>query len=287
MQGTHHTHEYPAVLWPRCASVEVRNGFFYCELALDRQYDLVEAYRKTPHIQFMNCKTIEDLQSFTRAWGPLYLVLTPGSEDIRLGKATRRVDECEAHRRWLRSLKSLLDACRGRADERGALKEFLAAEADIERTSNTYQPGQIPIFHTVLQQSFGYGGDSVGWAASTDIRSVRKALALSVEAHVVAPAGCLRLKPRRNGFVIEPSFSLSTLWEALRLMIWLDEWYGWPPPACLECHRIFPQLTAHERKYCSTECAHRATNREWRRRDLRKKRRAREGGSRDGTRKAR
>ena len=278
MQDTHRIHAFPTVLWPRCASVEVRNGFLSCELALDRQYDLVDAYRKTPHIQFMNCKTIDDLKFFTRAWGPLYLVLTPGSEDIRLGKADRRVDQCEAHRRWLRALKSLIDACRGREDERGALKEFLAAEADIERTSNTYQPGQTPIFHTALQKAFRYTGDSVSWAASADIHSVKRALAYSVEANVVAPTGCLRLAPRKKGFAIQPSFSLSTLWDALRWMVWVDEWNGWPPPACLECHRVFPPMNAHERKYCSTECAHRATNREWRRRDLRKKRNARKGG---------
>src|SRR6267154_2677960 len=271
MQSQHHVHgkAFPTALWPRCSKVEISNELLYCKLALDRQYDLVEAYRKTPHIQFMNCKNVDDLQSFTRAWGPLYLVLTPGNEDIRLGKAVRRLDECEAHRRWLRALKGLIEACRGRSDERGSLKEFLDAEADLDRTSNTHQPGKTSIFHSHLEQLFGYAGDSVAWAASTDIDSVKRALSLSVETYVRAPIGCLRVEEtKRKGFEINPSFSLQTLWDALRWMIWLDEWNGWPPPACLECHRIFPRLTAHERKYCSPECAHRATNREWRRKDL-------------------
>lgn len=293
MQNQHHVHEQasPTVLWPRCSKVEIRNELIYCELTQDRQYDLVEAYRKTPHIQFMNCKSDDDLKSFTRAWGPLYLVLTHGSEDLRLGKAVRRLDECQAHRRWLRALKGLIEACRGRNDERGSLKEFLGAEADLDRTSNTYQPAKIPVFHTLLQHLFRYTGDSGAWAASTDIDSVRRALSLSVETYVRAPIGCLRVGgKRRKGFEINPTFSLPTLWDALQWMIWLDEWNGWPPPACLECHRIFPRLNAHERKYCSPECAHRTTNREWRRKDLLRRKQTpktkADGGTR-GPRKAR
>lgn len=292
MQRTHHVHaaDIPAAPWPRCNKVEIRNELLYCELALDRQYDLVDAYRRSPHIQFLNCKTPGDLQSFTRAWGPLYLAFTTAGDERTLGKAVRRVDECEAYRRWLRAVKGMIDACRGREDERRSLAEFLAAEVDIDRTSNTYQPDKEPIFHDLLKHEFHYKGDSVVWADSTKIGSVKKALALSVETYVRAPVACLRVEQRRRGFEIKPSFSLPTLWDAMRWMIWLDEWNGWPPPACLECHKIFPQLSAHERKYCSPECAHRATNRQWRRKDLRQRKKilkTKADGGTHGPRKAR
>jgi hypothetical protein len=269
MQLQHHIHAVPTALWPRCTKVELRNEMLYCKLALDNQYDLAEAYPKSPHIQFLNCRTTEDIQSFTRAWGPLHLVLTSGAEEIRFGTAIRRLDECEAHRRWLRAIKGMIEACRGRQDERRSLVEFLAAEVDIERTSNTFVSTQVPIFHAQLKGLFRYEGDSLAWAGSTDTGSIKRALAFSVQANVTAPEGRIEVKEKRKGFELKPGFSISTLWEALRWMIWMDEWRGWPPPVCLECHKFFPQLSAHERKYCSPKCAHRATNREWRRKDLR------------------
>jgi len=290
MQLQHHVHTLSPGKWVRCSKVERKEGQLSCELALDRQYDLIDAYAKTPHIHFMNCRSVEDLRRFTLAWGPLWLVLEPGNEDLRLGRATRRIHECQAHHRWLRALKGLTEACRGRTDQRGALVEFLRAEVDLDETSNTYQPDKIPTFLLSLQYSFGYVGDSVAWAASTNIGRVQKALAFCVEAHVRAPVGCLRVETKgREGFEIHPSFPLSTLWEAMQWMLWVDEWNGWPPPVCPECHKIFPQSTGHKKKYCSPPCAHRATNRKWRRKDIRARKKlpkvAANGGT-NGTHKA-
>ena len=154
---------------------------------------------------------------------------------------------------------------------------------ELDQKSILRQHAASSFFLASLQQSFGYGGDSAAWAASTDIASVRNALSLSVETHVQAPVGCVRVERKRKGFEITPNFSIVSLWEALQWMIWLDEWNGWPPPACLECHRIFPQLTAHERKYCSQKCAHRATNREWRRKDLRQRKKKHKANADGGT----
>ncbi len=241
-------------------------------------------------MQFLNCKTIADLRSFTRAWGPLYLDQTRGKEDIRFGKAVRRLDECEAHRRWLRAVKRMIDACRGIEDERNSLIEFLAAEVDMERTSNTYKPGKVPIFHDLLRLQYHFEGDAVTWATSSDADSVKKVLAYSVETYVRAPLGSLAVETTRKGFVVKPSFLLSSLWEALTWMLWFDEWNRWPPVACRECHKVFRPLTAHKKKYCTHECAHRATNREWRRKDLRQRKKilkAKANGGTYGTRKTR
>src|SRR5262249_45523618 len=156
-------------MWPRCTRVELRGDALYCELALNRQYDLVDSYQRDPHIQFLNCKSSEDLRSFTRAWGPLYLVCTPGAEEIVQGTAIRSLDETHAHQRWLHATKCMIDACKGIQDERVALTEFLAAEFDFERTSNTYRPGDSPLFYPFLQHHFQFEGDPVVWAAAADI----------------------------------------------------------------------------------------------------------------------
>ena len=239
MQSQHRIHEIPPVLWPRCSKVDLKDGQFCCHLALDRQYDLIAAYPKGPHIQFLNCKSIESLLSFTRAWGPLYLVRTPGGGGIKVGTAVRRLDELQAHQRWLCAVKGMIDACRGRADERKSLLEFLAAEADLDRTSNTYRSGSTPMFHKILQLTFSYETDSITWAASTDVGSVKKALAFSVETCVHVPTGYLKVEQRQKTFEITPTFSVVDLWEALRWMLWFDEWNRKPLRSCSECNRIF------------------------------------------------
>src|SRR6476620_9928855 len=106
MKHQHRIHDKIAPeLWPRCVEVEVKDGLLYCELASSRQYDLIDAYRLDPHVQFLNCKSTDDLRAFTRSWGPLYLVRTLGAEEIKTGRAIRRLDECRAHQRWLRAVK--------------------------------------------------------------------------------------------------------------------------------------------------------------------------------------
>ncbi len=269
-------------MWPRCSKVELKDDALYCKLALDRQYDLVDAYSKDPHIQFLNSQSTEDLRSFTRAWGPLYLVNTPGAEEIKLGTAVRRADESHAHRRWLHAVKGMIDACKGLQDERIALVEFLAAELDMDRTSNTYQRGKAPFFHEVFQRRFLFEGNPATWAASTGIGSVQRALVFSVETSVLGPPGSLKVEQKGKRFEIRPRFALGTLWDALKWMLWYDEWGPRPPLVCLECHKIFRPLSAHEMKYCTHQCAHRASNREWRRRDLRKQKLNRKRG-RNGT----
>ena len=88
MQIQHHVHatDLPRLLWPRCTKVEACNDLLHCEFAPDGQYDLIEAYSKTPHIQFMNCQSVDDLRSFTRAWGPLILYAHLGTRTSGLAK---------------------------------------------------------------------------------------------------------------------------------------------------------------------------------------------------------
>jgi hypothetical protein len=81
---------------------------------------------------------------------------------------------------------------------------------------------------------------------------------------------------------------LHSLWDALRWMLFFDEWNDRPPMVCQECPKIFRPSSAHKMKYCSPECAHRATNRAWRRKDLSKKKVKREStGGTDVSRKTR
>jgi len=284
MQHQHRIHVIASVSWPRCAKVDVKDETLHCELALNRDYDLIDAYPKDPHIQFLNCQSAADIEGFTKTWGPLYLVQTQGNEDLKVRKLDRRLDEWMAHRRWLRSVKGLIDACRSLDDERKSLVEYLVAENDMERTGPGFRPGQQPLAYLHLRSLFRHEGNTVDWAESAPIGIVRKALASSLQICLTAPAGYgVRVEESKGKFEIKPSFGIGNLWEALRWMLWFDEWNQWPPIACLECHKIFRPLTAHKIKYCTHKCAHRATNREWRRKDLRRKKEIGKKQERGGT----
>jgi hypothetical protein len=274
MQLQHHVHNTARQLWPRCTKVELRDNSLFCILNLDRQYDLIDSYQKDPHVQFLNCKSVDDLVVFMRAWGPLYLVESPSER--KCGTAVRRVDECLAQLRWLRAVHQMIQACKGRADWRSSLLEYWTAESEIHRTSNIYRPGDIiSPEQSVLQQGLQITGNMVDWIASTDIGSVQRAVARCVEVNVKAPMGWLKVAKRGRAFELTPSFELRTLWDALKWMLWFDEWNRWPPHVCPECRQVFRPATAHVTKYCSHGCAHRVTNRAWRRKDLRRKKRRR------------
>jgi len=62
-----------------------------------------------------------------------------------------------------------------------------------------------------LRLQYHFEGDAVTWAASADADSVKKVLAYSVETYVRAPLGSLAVETTRKGFVVKPSFLLSSL----------------------------------------------------------------------------
>jgi hypothetical protein len=180
-------------------------------------------------------------------------------------------------------VKGVIDACKDLKDKRAALVEFLEAELELERTSSTYQAGNAPFFHYIFQRRFQLEGDPAVWAASTDISSVQRALVFSVETSIHGAPGGLRVEKNGKRFEIKPRFAFMDLWDALKSMLWLDECNRQPPLPCFECHKIFRPLTAHEMKYCGHQCAHRASNREWRRKDLRKRKKALKVRTKGGT----
>jgi hypothetical protein len=77
-------------------------------------------------------------------------------------------------------------------------------------------------------------------------------------AHLV----CRRKRDRR---FVEAGWTISCLEDALRWMIWYDEFSKHPLVCCSECRTVFRRETAHSKKYCTHDCAHRATARVWQR----------------------
>jgi len=281
MQVRKHVHAHAPDTWPRCSEVEIENGLLGYKLAKGRAYDLVEAYADEPHVKFANCESDADFRRFVLRFGPLLL---PEQNPI-LGWGVVPLRDYQAASRFLRSVMRMMVACKKSQGHREALVEFFAA------LTNNPTPGpKRDVFNQavsldVISPLSGFRtniGDPVEWAKHASATDVRKALASCVEDWFRSPNRWgFRVQAIGRGFEIKPSFELHSLWDGLRWMLFFDEWNKRPPVLCQECPKIFRPGTAHDRKYCSPECAHRAANRIWRRKDLQKKRtnRKRIGGT--------
>ena len=245
--------------------MEFRGEDLYCELALDRPYDLAGSYPKDPHIQFLNCETDTDIQRFVRAWGPLYLIHGGDVDELQKGTARRPMAQYRAELRRFKAVKSLLEAAKRGRDERRAVMEFVQADEEEHRFSPLYKPGEPPNLQFSLKLWLSQGKDLVEWLESCSTSELRLAVKHCVELEIRAPwPGCVRVVPFKGKLKVIPSYGLYTLSDALRWMVWFDEWNAWPPMVCPACHKVFRQLSQHKRKYCSYACAHRIAVQNWR-----------------------
>ena len=257
----------------RCRSAEIHGEMLVCELDWQRTYELEKAYRQDPHVQFLNCVTDEDLCRFSRSWGPLYLRETGGPDsDWRTGRVERPLIAYRAALRRFRGVKGVLEAAKGKQDERAALAEFLAADEEDFRHSALYKPGELPNHQFVLKHLLRIDWGVFDWIGSAPVGPLRQALKHCVEAEVTMPwMGGVRVVPHKGRTKVVASYRLSTLQEALAWMIWFDEWTTNPPTVCPACHTIFRPPSLHKMIYCGYRCAHRIAMQNYRQRKQRKK----------------
>ena len=293
MQYQHHVNIEEG-FWPPGENVSIRDGQIYCELAMVRAYDLVESYRRDPHLAFLRLKTERELVSFIQTWGPLYRF----SQEEVAGTVIP-AKTYWTFQRWLKALVNLLGACKRCHGEREALWEFLEADSEKSDTVAVHIPGkghlQQPILKdrnevlrilrgtgnpTVLQVKllhfFSLRHDLAKWLDQANLSDVRMAVSLTLEEtpRVKGASLLVRWSARRSQIV--PRWEVDDLMEALEWMVWHDEWSQHPLLFCQACREAYRPKTAHRTKYCTPECAHRVAARNWRRRDsLRIKRKRR------------
>ena len=285
MQLRKHVHGIGPDVWPRCSEVDIDQVRIGYKLAEGRAYDLVKAYAEEPHVEFANCRNDADFRRFLLRFGPLHL----NEVNLKHGFGVVRLRDYQAASRFLRAIMQVMDACKKPQDPRAALVEFFSS------LPNNVSPGPLreafKQYISLEEISPLAGsmttGDPAEWAQHASVTDVRKALASCVGGWFRSPNRWgFRVQPRGKVFEIEPSFELNSLWDGLRWMLFFDEWNHRPPVLCQECPTIFRPQTAHKKKFCSPECAHRAANRDWRRKDLRRlKVNRKQKGDNDGTRK--
>ena len=193
--------------------------------------------------------------------------------EVKYGKAVVALQYYRAYSNYLRSIRRMVDACKGLEDHRESLIEFLTAKVNAVSAGPTRDDfKELAALDVSEVIDRPVRGDLKAWARSASIGDIRRVLASSVEDTLRSPRGsgfCVTVQGKR--FTIRPSYQLYSLWNALIWMVWFDEWNRWPPRACPECQKIFRPSTAHKKKYCDYACAHRAANRKYRRQDLRRR----------------
>lgn len=245
--------------WASCRDVQLRDGILRCSLAQER-YVLTEAYENDLHIRFANSKTDHDLVTFVQAWGPLDL--TNGQK--RSGSASFPLSNLRALQRWFRALLDVLAAFKEAKHEQTTLQEFV--EAEYEYARNSTFPSEEPFAMPFLRQKFGLSGGIIQWVKNADLPTVRTATDLLVSLAEVGPKGAhLVFRRRRDRRFVEAGWTISCLEDALRWMIWYDEFTKHPLVCCPECRTVFRRETEHPKKYCTHDCAHRASARVWQR----------------------
>src|SRR5262245_50545245 len=81
MQMQHRVNKIEQGRWPRGLEVVVEGGQMRCRWTAQRTYGLVESYSRAPHLQFLKCKTDQQLASWVKAWGPIHLTAGQLSRD--------------------------------------------------------------------------------------------------------------------------------------------------------------------------------------------------------------
>jgi len=279
-------HHINTQLWPRGENVsfQERDGkrYLQCTLALDRSYELAVAYTYAPHTAFMNLKSDKELAQFVHAWGPLRL---PDAERAR-GFSSMRLDWCWAFQRRFTAFGRLLESFGRAEEERARLREYLAMSEEESKVQGLGSPASQIVFVVTWLQSDRLAQQLAVNASGTDVfdqlispwlekanpESVRGAVANLIENVSFAPPAYLKAVWEGHRPQITATLGLENLQDALEWMIWNSYWLKDPLMFCRECHKAFRPETGHRRKYDTPECAHRATARNWRRKDLRRRR---------------
>jgi hypothetical protein len=277
MKVQHHVYTLEPGLWPRGRDVSLEGDQIRLRWTMDHSYDLVEAYPRFPHLRFLKCKTDQELVSFVTSWGPLNLT----AEERVLGTSSMAVNSYRVFQRWLKAVVSLIDGFKNSREERQHLQEFLAAELACCQESLVKPIGNQSEMGFAFRQAFGITEDTTSWIERTDLQRVRAAAGYILSITPFVRGAGLECGRKEGKPHVEARWSVDTLEDAFRWMVWQDEFIQHPLLFCRECSEPFRALSKHRRKYCSPECGHRVAARKWRTEDLQRKREIR-GKSRKG-----
>lgn len=260
--------------WYRCKRVEFAGDTATWELSRTSRYSFFEAYQRTPHRQLIQASDDNALRAFVKAWGPLRGSLDRWSGNDPIETYRRERDGLTASVRFLASV-----------EEPGMQRSALLGLSEVSRSDST-----LRIVLALLRAQFDIPGSVQSgldenirqWLETAPQRRIEAATAFLVPnfaLSLAAPGFRVMSHARRN--VLQASLGIYSLASALNWMVWQDVFQNNPFQFCAECRQLFQPDTRHAKKFCSQQCAHRRTAREWQQRKRKEDRR------RNGTQKAR
>ena len=234
---------------------------------------LAEAYEDNLHIRFANAETDKELIDFVRAWGPFDI------PDAIPDDSTILEDfwYYRARQQELKAVLAALSAFKHAKGEQDALFELRGAMSEIRPVPELPHRARITKVEaiTLSDSELERIGD---FPKRVPIGRVRSAISLLLREYLENWVGVeFTLNVSGGKHEVLAGWNLPTLEEALRWMVWYDEFTNHPVVCCAECRVVFRGETARARKYCSTECGHRATAREAMQNKRKRERAEREG----------
>lgn len=273
MQVQHRINEDKGAVWYRCKRVSFDGDISTWELSQTGHYDLMEVYQKRPHLQLIKATDDDALRAFVKAWGPLRLRLNAwsGCDLIETYRRTRDV---------LIASVRLLASVQQPEMRRSALYDLVRLSKEEDEAFQTI-PAMLRVkFAIPYDDLWGVDVNLQRWVEAATAKEIETACASLVSLMPLTDYSLkLRVDSSKKGSFVRASIGVTSLEDALHWMVWQDVFQNHPFQFCAECRKLFQPDTRHEKKFCSPECAHRKTGREW-------QKRKRERGA-NGTQKAR
>jgi hypothetical protein len=267
MKAQHDINDPVSGNWCRCERIEFVGETANWELKTDGWYSYFEAYQKSPHRQLVDAVDDSGLRTFVKAWGPLRSSLTAweGSDPI---------ESYRSERDRLSAIVRLLSSVEVRQTQRSALIELSElSHKDKGIEIAVYSLGAI--FRIAGSLHVGFNEEIRHWLEIATPDQIDSAT-ISLLPMLGPPWGVEHTffaQRTARGNILKADIGLDGLSDALHWMIWQDVFQSHPYRFCAECRKLIKQDTRHEKKFCSHECAHRKTAREWQQRKRVKDRR--------------
>jgi hypothetical protein len=267
MKVQHHINAPVAGTWYRCIRVGFVGETANWELDRNGQYGFLEAYERTPHRQLIQASDDAALRAFVKAWGPLRFQLDAWSGSDSIEWYRRERDRLTATVRVLASV-----------EEGEMQRSALIGFSELSRTDESLQLALWSLrtnFQIPGTQIQGFDENIRQWFELATPEQIEAATIALVQMLGPSPLSCpqFRVERERRHNVLRATLNLTSLSDALSWMVWQDVFQSHPYQFCAECRKLFQPDTRHEKKFCSQECAHRKTAREWQQRKRNKERR--------------
>jgi hypothetical protein len=242
--------------WYRCKRARIVDGMIVWEVSPSGRYDLLDAYRKEAHRQFIGADDDGKLLAFLRAWGPFAIELKAPSGRSSVEAVGRYRQELEA---WTRLFAALDQPANPKdSSPRQCLIELFRLIPDVFAIHTRELLRMHP------NATFGEIEARLVNASREEFKRVRRFFVGSFPG--AALANSLVIEESHTSTELRAGPEFVGLLHALNWMVYQDIYLRKPFSFCLECRRLIHSTTEHERRFCDISvrpCARRWTDRKW------------------------